>query len=365
MEQIDNSGENTDVNLETTAKWRIKEMMEFWRHSLVQKIRRSELKKISEKDQILQDWYAFMIADFWPKLEQECIVPLEIIFSEIHQALKKHPANIQYETFEQWLQNLQTYQTNAYALIEEYETQIAETFGVLAISVLHDMRHAIGNLTAQLQGALETITMNNEIDKNAIPLLRNIVVKHGTPTKSWKAFLDSRQLRKETYISQYEVLHLEQKRPVTLETLCKHLQKRTNISKKHFDALQKKPNVRISIEQLDNEPTPTKIVRQPILLTEVINELVVNAIKVLKLGTNDGKIEVHTSRTATDLCITVQDNGPGFTTTDTTTTKSLGGTGQGLAKIQEDITILGGTLKMHSSANGALCTVTIPLHTED
>lgn len=313
---------------------------------------------------ILQEWHAFILSNFWPSLQEVFSNPLEIVFAEIHSALRKKKASLNLLQMQSWLEQVENIQQNSYSLINSHEAHVTEYFGVLATSVLHDMRHAAGNLTAQLSSAIETIILNDEIDSQAIPLLENIVRKNTDGKKAWQGFLGSRQFYKETYVSQYEVLHLEQQRPVTLQTLTGHIRKRTAISKKQFDVQKKKPDVRIEIHNNDSE-TEAKIVQQPILLTEVINELVVNAIKVLKQGTNDGKIEVHTSRTATDLCITVQDNGPGFTTIDTTTTKSLGGTGQGLTKIQEDINILGGTFNMHSSANGALCTVTIPLHTEE
>jgi two-component sensor histidine kinase len=91
----------------------------------------------------------------------------------------------------------------------------------------------------------------------------------------------------------------------------------------------------------------------------ILNELVTNAVKYGRPKTGRQKIDVTWAREAEHIVLTVQDNGPGFTSDEGTKRAS------GLGLVRGLLRQLGGSLNIGASSScvpkGGLCRVRLPL----
>ena len=121
-----------------------------------------------------------------------------------------------------------------------------------------------------------------------------------------------------------------------------------------------------------NEPSLGAISADSARLQQIIWNLLSNAVKFTPHG---GKIVVRIEREGSDACVTVRDTGQGieaeflprvfdrFRQADSSTTRSFGGLGLGLAIVRHLVELHGGTVSAYSEGlnKGATFTATFPL----
>ena len=128
-----------------------------------------------------------------------------------------------------------------------------------------------------------------------------------------------------------------------------------------------------------SEDVPERLVGDAFRITQVVTNLLGNALKF----TEEGQVALHVSVArsrgdAVDLRLVVEDTGIGiptdqlaflfesFTQVDTSTTRTYGGAGLGLAICQELVSLMGGTISAASTpGEGTAFTVVLPLRVPD
>jgi two-component system phosphate regulon sensor histidine kinase PhoR len=117
-------------------------------------------------------------------------------------------------------------------------------------------------------------------------------------------------------------------------------------------------------------PAALELVNDPELLRQLIGNLISNAIRYNKEG---GSVTVHLAAAdGQQVMVTVQDTGPGippehreriferFYRIDAHRSRQTGGTGLGLAIVKQLLTILHGSIRLHSDASGSRFEMLLP-----
>lgn len=353
----------THTELQHSSFWRMKEMMRFVRKAIMGELTMKDVRIEAKREPELVAWEREITTSLWPEIEHTFIEPYHALYTNARHVILADIPTVTPAIITEWMEVMKTIKEQTYACIDSRMKHTLNKHGILAISVLENMRHNIGNLLSQFSAYAETLSSAIEREEDTTnPLFSEaycLQVQAEDADQAWEALLASKGFNAARYIGEFEVFFTEQVKPASLKTLLQHTKKRTQLELKQLDTIHPSSvYVDYITNELNNSYTQ-KVIPHAIMLSEVVCELVCNAAKVLKQQNAEAEILVFYTQAEAELWIEIRDEGPGsgsntpeeLFTNGITNTRAFGGTGQGLGKVRKDIAeILHGTLSAYNNA---------------
>ncbi len=232
-------------------------------------------------------------------------------------------------------------------------------------SALIDERDRAKDATKIKTDFLSTITHELRTPMYAVTGLTHLLLEKD-PRNDQKEHLETLQSSGEYLLSLIDNIldfnKLEANK-VELETIPFDLHKRVNdiCSSLKGQATDRNNNLHIHYD----DSIPSRLQGDPVKISQILINLIGNAIKFTKDG--DIQIRVHKANNRTGKCLInfeIEDNGKGiseekqtaifenFTQEGSSTTREYGGTGLGLAIVKNLVTLMGGDIHLKSKVNG-------------